>query len=405
MSNTTAGIPRLQELSHLEVAVESVAAGEPFEGVRRRLVAHMQQLREETQSTGNTAMHRLLDSDPNRYVRNTSETLRELMRLGAVAKKGLPSTASAAAAYRQSKFQLTSWGETWAGQLTSDRRAAYDDLLERLLGLHPHLHAYLRVLQAKPMIIPLVHWTEVAEPRTRERFINTLADHAVAMGDREDLGWDPVRHELVDAVESYTARIEQSALERKRPSPFTRNQDFVNTCEEALVKLAWSKAGVGIDYISQEILRRWTAFLSVANFSYHVPGVNALRYWSTADLSDDGGKPTIVRRVGASHRRAAVAALSRAYEAARRDDVSRSVWVPIYRVRAAVCWELRLRDQEFDAAVEGLLRGQYAADEIPYGVNVDPAMYGNVPPSERPLRLSTERGERVYYSMSLVPKR
>jgi hypothetical protein len=28
-----------------------------------------------------------------------------------------------------------------------------------------------------------------------------------------------------------------------------------------------------------------------------------------------------------------------------------------------------------------------------------------VPPSERPLRLSTERGERVYYSMSLVPKR
>jgi hypothetical protein len=405
MTDVHAGIPRLQELSYLEVAVAAVAAGEPFEGIRRRLVAHMQQLRDETQSTGNTAMHRLLDSDPNRYVRNASETLRELMRLGAVAKKGLPSTASAAAAYRQSKFQLATWGETWANQLTTDRRTAYDDLLERLLSLHPQLSAYLGVLQSRPLVIPLVQWTEVAEPRSRERFINALADHATATSSREDLGWEVSRQELVDAVEAYTVRIEGSAIQRGRPSPFVRNQDFVNTCEEAVVKLAWLKTGVGIDYISQEILRRWTGFLSVANFSYHVPGPNALRYWSTADVSDADGKVRIARRVGASHRRAAIATLSRAYEAARRDDVSRSVWVPIYRVRAAVCWELRLREQEFDAAIEGLLRGEYVEDDIPFGVNVDPAMYGNVPPSERPLRLSTERGERVYYSMSLVPKR
>jgi hypothetical protein len=96
--------------------------------------------------------------------------------------------------------------------------------------------------------------------------------------------------------------------------------------------------------------------------------------------------------------------LGRAYDTARREDVSAALWVPIYRVRAAACWELKLRDEEFDAALEGLLRANLQSSDLPFGVNVDPAMYGNVPPSERPLRVSTDRGERVYYSMSLVLK-
>jgi hypothetical protein len=205
-------------------------------------------------------------------------------------------------------------------------------------------------------------------------------------------------------VAQYIDRIERTALDRKREGPFLRNRDFINTCEEAIVKFAWMKAGVGLDYISQEIVRRWTRFLSVANFSYHVPGPSALRYWPTAEIESNGDGLSIRRRVGAKHRDAVVEVLGRAYDIARREDPSAALWVPIYRVRAAACWELKLRDEEFDAAIEGLLKGTSESSDLPFGVNVDPAMYGNVPPSERPLRVSTDRGERVYYSMSLVLK-
>ena len=48
-------IPRLQQLSFLEVTMECVADGVGFEEIRRRLIEHMVSLREESDATGNTA--------------------------------------------------------------------------------------------------------------------------------------------------------------------------------------------------------------------------------------------------------------------------------------------------------------------------------------------------------------
>ena len=96
--------------------------------------------------------------------------------------------------------------------------------------------------------------------------------------------------------------------------------------------------------------------------------------------------------------------LREAYDQVRKDDPSRSLWVPIYRVRAAACYRLLIPDAVFDRALIKLLRGDQEVD-VPYGVNIDPAQYGNVPPTELPLRVETSRGVRNYYSMSLVPRR
>jgi hypothetical protein len=405
MTAVTAGVPRLQELSYLEVAIRALAAGETFDVIRRRLLDHMVRLREEQPTSGNTAPLRIRPDNPQQYARNATDTLRELMRLQMVVKKGLPSSAKAAPAYRNARFELTDLGTEWAQQLLDDPRKAYDHLLKRLMEVHPQVTAYLRVLRRGSFVVPLLRWTDVPEPRGRKQFIATLAAHAAQVADTENLGWLASPDEIREAVLQYVDRIEQSALGRKREKPFSRNQDFINSCEEAIVKFAWMKAGVTLDYISQEILRRWTRFLSVANFSYHVPGANALRYWATAEISDvDGEGFAFVRRVGAKYRQAVLDVLGKAYDIARREDPSAALWVPIYRVRAAACWELKLRDEEFDAALEGLLRANLQTSDVPFGVNVDPAMYGNVPPSERPLRVMTDRGERVYYSMSLVLK-
>jgi hypothetical protein len=398
------GIPRLQELRYLEVTANAVRDGKTFEGVRRDLLDHMMRLRDDLPTSGNIASLRIRAGDPLQYARNATETLKELMRLDVVVRKGLPSTAKAAPAYRNTTFQLTEFGETWTQLLAHDPRRAYDELLDRLLAIHPQFAAFLRVLASQTLTIPLLQWTDVGEPRTHDRYVRALAAHVAEVARKEELGWSASASEIELAVGEYALRIARASADRPKKRPFARNQDFINTCEEALVKFAWARAGVQLDYISQQILRRWTKFLSVANFSYHVPAPSALRYWSTSDIkiTPQGGL-SFERRVGTRYREAVTHALANGFDAARREDPG-TLWVPIHVVRAAVCWELKLRDEEFDAALQGLLEGKHGAQDLTFGVNVDPAMYGNVPPSESPLRLATNRGERVYYSMSLVPK-
>lgn len=74
----------------------------------------------------------------------------------------------------------------------------------------------------------------------------------------------------------------KAADKRQTGEPYARNRDFVGACEEALVSFAFKQAGVKLDYISLEILRRRTRVLGVANFSYYVPGPPTLRLWATA---------------------------------------------------------------------------------------------------------------------------
>ena len=77
-------IPRLQELSYLEVTILGIVDGASFEEIRQRLVNHMSTMRENSPATGNIAIFRLAKDDPKRYASNTSEALKELMKLGLV---------------------------------------------------------------------------------------------------------------------------------------------------------------------------------------------------------------------------------------------------------------------------------------------------------------------------------
>jgi len=218
------------------------------------------------------------------------------------------------------------------------------------------------------------------------------------------LGWTATELDVRSEIISYIEDIRQSAQERNRPDPHPRNQDFVRGCEEALVKFAFHKTGLSLDYISQEILRRWTKALAVASFSYHVPGLTALRIWPTASFDARGDAIHARRRTGSDQVTRVLTTLREAYDDVRKDNPSGSLWVPIYRVRAAVCYRLLIPDTVFNRAMIKLLRNDLHPD-IPFGVNIDPAQYGNVPPTELPLQVPTSRGVRNYYSMSLVPRR
>ena len=209
--------------------------------------------------------------------------------------------------------------------------------------------------------------------------------------------------DILKAVKGYLEKRYSNSRARGREEPYPRNQDFVNACEEALVKFAFEKEGVSIDYISHQILRRWTKVLGVANYSYHVPGRNALRLWSTAAIEESGGQIFAKRRTGAVIVQSAIEQLPSAYEAVRRQDPAGSLWLPIYRVRAGICWKLKAPEAVFDRALYKVL-GSDADQDIAFGINLDKAQFGNVPPTELPLRLNTKRGVQTYYANESRPK-
>ena len=409
MATGGGGIPRLQELSYLEVTAQAVDRGSSFDEIRRQLVEHMLAISVASPGTGNTAAYRNAKDNPTRYVSNVSEALKELMRLGLVHKATLPSSSASAHAHRSTTYGLTDEGSGWVKFLHEDRRRGYDVLCETLLRHHPQFGGFLRTIGAfsdsagRGFMIPLMRWGDVPKPRDRDRYIRTLALHISAELSTQDAGWLADREEIEAWVNSYVRDIIVRAASRRRRDPLPRNRDFVNACEQAAVKLAFTKAGAPLDYISMEILRRWTRTLGLASFSYHAPGEYALRFWPTAELKQSDDDLQIDRRVGGPWRDQVIAKLRVAYERVRRLDRSGSPWVPIYRVRAAVCSELQVSDSEFDIALLEFLRKE-RGDGLPYGVNLDQASYGSIPPSERPLVVSTPSATRVFKSITLVPQ-
>lgn len=397
------GIPRLQELSFLEITAKAVSEGASFEEIRQRLIDHMIALRESNPASGNVATFRLAMENPARYVRNVSDALKELMRLGMVQRATLPSSASAARSYRNTTFALTEGGMSWIATLDTDIRVAYDTLLQMLWKVHPQFAGYVRSLSQFGLTIPLAQWGEIREPRNRNRYVDFLVERVTNAVAGNVTGWSAEEKEIRDAIAKYTMAISTAASSRTRQDPFPRNQDFVRTCEESLVKFAFSRCGLALDYISHEILRRWTKELGIANFSYHVPGPPALRLWPTASLSLEGETLQISRHGGPELRNRVLDLLAEAYERARRVDPQRSMFVPIYRVRADICWKLRISDAVFDRALTEFIKGG-AQTNLPFRINLDPAQYGSLPPTELPLRIPHAGRINSYYCLSLVPQ-
>jgi hypothetical protein len=402
------GIPRLQEIEFLEVAATCVAEGATYEEIRKRLIDYMAAERERIAPTGNHAAFRLARHDPQRYMRNATEALGELMRLGMVVRAQLPTTRKVAPLYQNHRFQLTDDGSEWVGKLKEEQTAAYDELLVALWHLHPQFAGYLRVLATGMFSIPTANWGEVHRERAglegRDAYVRFLSARTANAVLRGALGWSATEAETSDAIRRYVDERIAAARRRQRPDPYPRSRDFTNACEEALVSFAFRRAGVQLDYISHEIIRRWTKRLAVGNFSYHVPAAPALRLWATATLTEDRGElVTVGRRTVPEWGDRVIDELPAAYELARARQPGNS-WVPIYQVRATVCSKLGLGDRIFDLSVREFLDGQ-RRQGAPFRANLDPAEYGSTPPTEQPLRLRDRSGRlQVYRAMTIVPR-
>ena len=403
---TTMGIPRLQELQYLTTTAKAVAGGLTFEQTRRALISHMQN-RDDIPG-GNSAGYRLAADDPGRYVTNAATALKELMWLGYLEREPVPSRASAAAAYAAKRFTLTDAGRAWVAQVEHDPRGSFDELLRRLWAVHPQLAGYLQILGRGELVVPTQSWSALHPERVgaegRPVYVQTLSAKAARAAASGRAGWSASEHEIAQAIDAYVTRLEESAAKRQRTA-FPNHRSFVQACEEALVSFAFGRAGVPLDYISVEILRRWTQELLVANFSYYVPAgaATALRLWATADIGTaDDTLQSIGRRPPSEWASRVLAVLPEAFERARALEGDRS-FVMVHRVRAAVCHELAVNDVVFDTAIRDLYAHSDQPD-APLRLKFE-VHHGVIPPTARPLRLKDRTGEREYQLMSLMTHR
>jgi hypothetical protein len=401
----------LQEVEFLAIAAEQVGARSTYDQVRRALIDYMAGERERTQPSGNHAALRLARHDEHRYMNNATDALAELMRLGFVEQAQLPTTRKAVPIYAPRTFQMTAEGRAWLDRLRDDRRAAYDDLLGELWDIHPQLAGYLRLLQHGTFTVPVANWGEVHQghvgPEGREAYIRFLAARAARAIGAGVTGWQATENEVAQAIREYIKGRMEADIRRQRPDRYLRNRDFIGSCEEALVSFALARAGVRMDYITLEILRRWTKHLGVGNFSYHVPAAPALRLWATAEFDEgaDGRLGAIRRRTVGAWGDRVIDELQPAFELSRAMHPRSDSFVSIYQVRAAVCSKLGLNDTVFDAAVGEFLTGERRL-EAPFRMHSDSAEYGNTPPTETPLRVKDPQTGRVltYRVMTLIPR-
>jgi hypothetical protein len=397
----------LQELAYLETIANAVVTCLPFEEIRLALVDHIWSLRQASPGDPpDPAEYRVWRGDEKKYVRNVTDALKELMRLGFVENAILPSSGKSAYAHKEATYHATSAGQRWVSLLQSDRRAAYDDLVPRLVRAHPGFTGFLSVVGAidhrrSSFVIPLLRWGELPpNQRSQQAYRAAIGDFVAGALISADLGWSTDASEISMAVNGYLDRILARAQAREK-DPFPTVRAFTQTCEEALVSLAFSKAGCSIDYVSMEIARRWSRWLGLACYTYHAPGPYALRFWSTAQIQLADGAVTVKRRAGGQWRDRALAELHDHCQQAR---AAGTTYVPIWVARAAVCWKLRIVDDEFDRAVTDMIAGRRGHD-FPWRVHLDQVSVGSVPSSASPFVLTTAAaGTRTYNVITVVPK-
>jgi hypothetical protein len=329
------------------------------------------------------------------------------MRLNFVEAAILPSSGKSAYAHKDMRYELTAAGKAWVEALSADRRKAYDDLVPKLVQGHPRFACFLATVGAlgptdrTSFVIPLLRWSDLPPGRrSQEIYRSAIGDYISAALKSADLGWTAEAIEIESAVNSYLDRILARAQAKDR-DPFPTVRTFTQTCEEALVKLAFSKADCLIDYISMEIARRWSRWLGLASFSYHAPGPYALRLWGTSNLHLRDGSWIIERRVAGKWRDQAIDAI---YEYCQQARASGTTYVPVWVVRAAVCWKLRIVDDEFDRTVTDMIAGRRGQDR-PWRIHLDQVSVGSTPSSAAPFVLTTAAaGTRTYNVMTVVPK-
>lgn len=384
-------IPRVQHLPYLQVLLDGIASGRTFDQLRADLRAAAATL--SRRAGGQVAASRVSDAYAAWSV--VADSLGELIRLGLLERRPVPSKRDSVDLHRNARYELTEEGQRLQAATHANPSAFRRAIAPVLIQRHPYLDAVLKRLESGPLVLPEYTEAELQEMKNPDgQWISRLGADAARRitAETPDASTSPER--IVE-------RLRQGLQRRFRNAAPQRPKAVLDAVQDILVSATLEAFGLKIDAITFNLLASWGAYLYLLAESRYVADRSGRVLWATADVSRDESEVQVAWRGLAAYGDQVTKELARAYRELANMRSGGAAggfpYIPIYEVRALAAFRVGVSDELVDRVIAGLVDGERAA---PMRVDLALGQASWQATSERPFHL----GDRRYYVMIVKPE-
>lgn len=283
----------------------------------------------------------------------TADLLSELMRLGVIERKPLPSARKFIDVYRDEKYELTERGTVLAEAAAGGRAAYVDRISEALIEGHPHLQRLLTSAASGPIVCPVVGEGDI--------------QRGAPLG-TGTAGWATWAAEMIGpGIEADQVReIIETHLRRRfgqHPPEQPSNKAKAEVTNDAFAVAGFTARGMALDATTIKTLLRWVNELLLADQSRYVPAFDRRNVvWLAVDLDQaQGDMPLPTRRgLGVYGERVARALVDSYFSQAEAAASSLAEpYLPVHRVRAQAAFDTGVTRALVDLVLARLIDGEY----------------------------------------------
>jgi hypothetical protein len=384
-------IPRVQHVFYFQAALEGVADGLTFDGVRARVRTVSNEMSRRPGSTSSRV------ADAYTLWSPTADAISELMRLGLVERRSLPSKRLHVDAHRDTTYSLTTTGEEITRQSRGNDAFFRSALTPLLIKQHSYLSALCAALAEEQLVIPEYTEEDLKEfKRTSDLWTSKLGEDAAEHMKRS------MRLAKV-STETVTRKVHEWLARRFPVGAEPTTKDVLDTVQDALIVATLEARELHYDATTFNVLTSWGRQLSIIDESRYVQGVQGRAIWSTASIEVTEGKVSVERKGLSKYGDRIAEQLPLTYrEVADALAVEiggsyvRYPYIEIFKVRALTAYRLGVNVSLVDrviAEIAGRIR------PAPYRIELQLGM-SSWALSEPPFRL----GSRRYYVILIKPE-
>ncbi len=385
----TDSIPRLQDINYLFETLRSISENKNFEEIRQillNLARTTAQSRSGVPRTGYSRARRFLGSDEYTYWTNVRDGVRELIKLGFVQPATLPSKKEYLERFRTAQFKLTTKGKNLMQLSIEDDSLFRDNVFEALYTSHLYLRSFLAKVEEQELIFPIFTLGKVTtelqddspsslKPPIMEKYLKWFSRQKAGAIEMS-LYMMPVKkkvEELVTGIKSINSK------------------KLVSCLNEITQRQFLSAYGLEFDNVTFDQLTRLCCQFWVINYSYLVPSLNGFVVYSTAKIEKTEPLIKIKRHRLSDYLNDILREIPLQFNAIGKP------FIPIYELRAAVCYKLKINDDLFDATITKIFQEKLQPN---FNLTLLTDLMGTMPPSALPLKI----GDKCFYSLSVMSK-
>lgn len=388
MTNSRDTIPRVQHIAYFQAALSGIARGESFDTLRLRI----KQLSNELSRRRGDSPAASRVADEFTVWSPTKDSISELMLLGLVERRPLPSKRIHVDAHRETTYTLTPLGQEIVARAGDSDAGLRGEMTPLLIHQHPYLSSLCAALAEEPLLTPEYTEEDLKAFRQGEGSpVEQLAADAANQMCR-------AMPKAEVTAESIAAQVRLALKKRFPPGAAPTAKALLDTTNDALAVSALEGRGLRFDAVTLDVLTNWGRQLFIFDESRYVHARAGRSVWATADVSANEDGVRVGRRgLSAFGDRVAeeLAITYRDLADAMSEELGghagKFPYIEIFRVRALAAFRLRVSTALVDRVIADVATGERQA---PYRIELQLGT-SNWPLSEPAFRL----GPRRYYVM------